>query len=1602
MSPTELAHLLAKLTDGWMPGPGIKGGALQQARQALAVTLTSGMPADSIHAARGDLSTSVPDTRLLTEMESFFVSPAPEKTEVAAYIRSGASVTVENPAGAPAWARGMKVQQTLGPFLNAAGIPHFVDIVPLTVSVKFAFGTATNVFGVFPVSFSILPLPVGESRLGAGSVWFVAKLMVPTIPAQLISGFRIRSGTLKASLTGHLQNGVYVLPATATLTISATLDQPVASAIGGTVGLDATASDIKLPDHVTISFTQGGAKIETLGDSHAAIYGSSLDLAYHNQAPIALDQNTWLLAPCKGSASVLDFKTVLSQQFTPSGKAALTTAGWVLPISTAPVTAAGEAAGAGSIYLQLGAGASLECHAHPIVSPTSPWKFLLSPETIFALVPIGSTGTTVSYDLWQEQEPSTRHSSVSFGTGNNALVSYLATPGKEVLTALGVAAAHLDRPLAADGSRFPVSGPALFQDTLTETQETVLILAAELPQLVERIPIVLTNAVIGVNGPTLFVVYGEVQGSDFLNAAVGLLLNARWLLPTAPDPYAANFDLEVVRRESANGIGNLALVLLWNGVTVSFNFFLVPDPATPNPAGAFLAKPSPSRTAEPFSQAALLGRNALSNRELTSSFSYWALLDLSTRVDQFGVAIAPSYSRQDLASGSSAPAIGFDGVSLAANSTLVATFALPQVSWEPMDSMQTPPGPLLCNPASDGVPTIIQAPDNQRLVPVEPMPVLSSTVANVARGKSFTATFSLPFGLIASVRQPNEPPSGYDKLPYALKNGGAFHLTRPRFAPSLTGAWQLTLKPRGANDDPAAQFPGVTIIYQHHQPNGYGDRVLGGTADGSSVGDIFNGEFGTGELSHPPTNPGVPVRRADLAGYGASIWSEWADQKSIPPNITKVHFETVVGRTALEVIQAVTVLYPYGAKLVRTITIERQNTGWMKRTDSGWQAASNGTFHFPFSATDPDKWAGHVHPGAVAGVFNLRNIRELADQFTAGPAGNLFGFRKVLFDADIGLTAAVDVRAGGKPGKDGVTPITLVPSRDLVGYIQLSPDKATPPPDVLADLFTKTGPVTPAFSCVVQLGAHGTTPGTIFRCSAIEVKMAINIDPGAPLPTPALGAALRGAPNLPRDGHWGVGQRLSTQPAPSPLPGDYPVPIIQATNDLRTWHIADIADVLQLANPDSILGLLQDTGTQKILFEQPRIPIIDALSPAGSVPGIQLPNPPNFADVASLLNATGLFPDLSSTISLFTGVAEQLNTLQDGLQYSKKYPFDKRKPPLTLLDLGVIKVELSYCDESKGRDGTGAANAPTVLEFHLDPTAVAPAHRWSFSVTPLSFMVTVPEFSANPILMVIGGFVADDQTRPTLSGLHIVYGDALSSLTSVLDKLQALAQFLPGGKGSGLQVGLSDGRLTVREVFAIPTLPLGLGDITDVSLEVGLALQLSPLTADFSVAIGNPDKPFNWIVSPLSGNGLIDIGVKDGKPELTVQAGIGLGLAIDLAIASGSASVTIAIQLDVTGSTITLMAVLTGRASVDVLGGLVGATLTLSAAVGFSLKPPLPTPTPILGPPPEIHFPKVDITLLASVSVGIHISICWVVSVDWDGSWQFAQTITTPELNLAA
>jgi hypothetical protein len=359
------------------------------------------------------------------------------------------------------------------------------------------------------------------------------------------------------------------------------------------------------------------------------------------------------------------------------------------------------------------------------------------------------------------------------------------------------------------------------------------------------------------------------------------------------------------------------------------------------------------------------------------------------------------------------------------------------------------------------------------------------------------------------------------------------------------------------------------------------------------------------------------------------------------------------------VIQVVSVIYPYCIKVVRTITMQRQNAGWVKRSDSGWQAASAGTFAL---------FAGSVHLGAFNGAYNVRNIRDQSPTITFTDSGEFFEFRQVLFDADLALDGSLKVTGGGFPAENigGPAGLTAVASQNMVGYLQLRPVLVNPTLAQVALLVSKSGPLSPAISCTVEAGGFGGTAGTVLRCSAFQVDDITEAAGGAGVPT--LGVALRGAPQIPRGGGWSMGRRTYTNPAPSALPSDYPVPLVRPNTSNDFWHIADVADVLQLKQPTNYYSLLHSTGTQKVLFESPQIPTSAAITPPPPAPGLQFIQPgppksggapgnagsPNLGDLAAILNSTGLFPDLSSALSLMeSGATEQINTVGQGFDYKK-------------------------------------------------------------------------------------------------------------------------------------------------------------------------------------------------------------------------------------------------------------------------------------------------------------------------------------------------------------
>lgn len=1614
-----LAASLERLTAGWTTARGVPAEALAAARQSIASSLVSGKASADIHAARLPVDARPPvDPALSSDLLRIATDAlAAQQPPTTAVVHSALAADIANPLGRPAWARGASIAQSLGPFVDANGIINWVDLIRLTRSIPFAFGNAGNPFGVFPVRTTVAE-PAAHNRLtlGAGSVWFLARLLANTLPAAQFTGLSIIGGTLQSSIAPALQTGVYVVPANATLTVHLKL-APGAVAGQGTTGPDAVSARFIPPASVTIVFRQNTATFQAVDDFSVTAYGSQIDLHRNNQPAVQTPGLPCVLIPCDPAPARFAFQQVESGLFAPSDAADISLAGWALPLTTAPLSSLPEAAGAGTGFMEIKPGASIATRTAPNPVPVMHGILDIGNGSLYVVMQGNAKAVSNIYQLWPEAPPSERNSTLEFETPAAFLCAYFSTPDQETLITQGNAIAHLDRPLAADGSRFAFQGAGFLAISHSSAATNLFAFASGGPNQDSLVSIALENALLGVETPLALIVQGALNDHDITSGTGTFYFNLRWLLPTLPDPYASNNDLELIRRQAnAAPLGTLLAATHWN------------PPAT-SPTLAF-------QLLQPLQLAAGNDAPFLAGR---GSGVGLALLDLSTRVDLFGVATFPAAA--DIAGNNDhqgnvlndpafknpaaapTPAMAFSGLRLSLNSSIAATFALPQVSWEPMESSATPNTPIYCDPASDGLPLIVSAPDNQKMVPFMPEPVLLGNIDRVALGRSFAAIFSLPFGLNAVIRQTNRALPGRPEARSLFHSqGGVFRANQPefkeRFFPDpdpagepLAGALQLRLKPPFP-DLEDAQFEGYTIVDAAHgprsglPPDGYGYTVMGSSfsasADSLGVGQIFNNDFGNGGAAQ-----GVPVRQIDLSGYGASIFSEWKQADPVPPAIIKVHFETSIGRTGYEVIQAASVIYPYGPRVVRTVTMQRRNAGWVQRTDTGWQPASHGLFQFPPDVVHGVDWTNSVHKGPLVGAFNVRNIREMLEVETfpnPADAASPFKFEKVLFDADFGVDPTLNVMTGGfqAPAAGVANPPVFVAGRDIVGYLQLQPNRHTPDQSILQQLLHKTGPLTPTIHCTVEAGHIANQTGTVLRCSAFEVNIIDLTNTGAKVP--AIGVALRGAPQIPRGGGWSLGRRKFNEAAPTALPDDFPVPLVRPTGGPNFWFLADTTDILQLSQPDSFYSLLHATGTNKVLFESPQIPN------AGTTAGLQFPKPappgppkagaaplnpgsPNLGDIASILGATGLFPDIANALSLLKGPLEQINTVTQGFHYSKSHTFNANQKS-TLIDLGIISIAMQYADT------TAPLLPPAKLEYLVD-SAASPS--WSLSIGTLSFLVTVPLFGNTPILTITGGFEADEHTRAGLTDLNVQMGDALSVVKGVFSRLQALAQFLPGGAGANLDVALSNGRLSVRDSFTIGDLPLGLGNLQDISLNLGFGVQLSPLSVDFLVGIGSDQHPFNWIVSPLAGTGLMQFGVVESQPSFTIQAGLGLGLAIDLGVASGSASITLAVQLDVTGNRITLMAILTGRASVDVLDGLASASLTISAALGFSLSPIIPTITfhpPLPAVPTSVTLGSEEITLLAVCSVGIHISICWVVSISWDGSWKFSQSVNTPELTL--
>jgi hypothetical protein len=1521
MDRPAIADALTRITGTWVAGRGTAGADLAAARSALAgLLLTESRPDDVRTALAGRAGIAPVEAGARAAIERI-VEQLPEapSQDLRVFIRHG---SVLDPA-ALAGIAGMKASRTLGPFIDELGTAHLVDLIPIPRKIPIegiAGALALLVLDRLPLpqlpehSLALPHPPAQRIAIGAGSLWVAVHAVLGGTTTGYV-GLAFTKGEVELVNVHAAPGGGLLLQAGSRLTLSLTLGHPAPPPVVSPTGRDAAQMTVDLPATVTIAFQSTGAVFTAVGASSGTVYGTGFTLTRDAAGPhLRSFDLSYLVLPCSASIATFAIASCLSSDFIVSGDAPVTAGGWVLPVTTAAPAGLGEASGAGLLLLQMGAG--IKSRFANFAAPVAVADLALIAEPA-KLIVVAHTGPRLLRDrllLWGPApadmalavpEPIRRVSEIDIACAPGALVYAVITPGSETVIIACSGAANLDRPLAVDGSRLPLAYTAGFAGFVDDAGGKRVVLVLQTPPQTERGRVLaLENALLAARPSSALLFSGQRAGNRYAGI-LELAFPLGGIVPTLPDPYAASFPTPQLIDTGTSG--TLLARMNWTPSTIPPLEFSI--------------------TGTPL---ALHGN--------------FTLLDVSTNADQFGVSVV---GREELG-------LAIDAQALVARDAVIAVYALPGISWEPVvnDQLPAPVHWLDAFSADDGPATNLRSytVDLVRIEPLVALPHFQKT----ARSAPTTADFTLPFGLMAHMTaDPQQPGS----LP-------TFDLIKANYASGVTAGLQLAIK--AAAKSKVGSLPGYTTtgstIHPPLNAGSYGDQVLG-NADQLDAAQFFNEQFADGQ----PTAE-IPVDRIDLSGYGTSMFSDWAIDDPNFVGVVRTRFDVLVGRTAYELVQIQTVIVPFSIRQTRTIIFDRYDTGLVVRHDTGWKAIGDAAFEL---------LKGHVLPGGVQRLTNVHNIRvgtgteisfpspDLPEYAGKPPAPPISGghparqciFVPVTFDADVIMNMALV----GAMTNGNVSP--RVAGSNIAGWAQLNIGYAASPAEILT-LMGMLGPagVSGALGCVVNVGP--LDPGAaqftmnVSSLSAAATKATTTIS-GHTVPA-SVAVALNGTPRLPRDGAWSITRRAGGSQTPTAVDAATPIPLVRAraaTGD--QWRLLDPSDALSVSGPATFYGIVQGAGTSKTLFEHP---IIDDLGKALNIDQNHLPN---LADVGALLGATDIFPNLGAVLAL-DQQPNPLNLVQDG--FKQTYEQDIDQPDRTIFDLGIIKIVLSY----SAPDDHGVTQK-THVKFVLDPTA---SPRWSLDVTGISFEAVVDGFGPDPLLTIYGNFSGSETQKPGVSGIQVEYGSALSLVKDVFSGLGPLIQSL-GGEVD-LDVGFSGNKLSVRDFLAVPTIPLGFGDIKDITLDLGFEADI-PSGAGFHVGLGSKDKPFTWLVSPLSGTGAVVLGAQNGDIDVYVEAGIGAGLAIDVAIASGSASIDLDLALTIAGATISVTATLLGQAEVSVLGGLASASLTLAASITITPEP--------------LAFPPNDIGLTAAVAVGIHISICWVVSVDFDGSWQFSQDV---------
>ncbi|HMQ86328.1 MAG TPA: hypothetical protein PKB07_01990 [Flavilitoribacter sp.] len=1065
---------------------------------------------------------------------------------------------------------------------------------------------------------------------------------------------------------------------------------------------------------------------------------------------------------------------------------------------------------------------------------------------------------------------------------------------------------------------------------------------------------------------------------------------------------------------------------------------------------------------------------AVTSRFTTDMFS---LLDVSTNADLFGISFdifslrnrATTVGTTDVTHGTTVntgntgttttqdsqfpiQVVGMDVVSKGIN---VKAFTVPQISWEPLINL-TPPAVSGDPPAgfnyypNDGGPMRIMN-TGQDNVALAPLPLTKYLLDNFELDTpNFLALsiLTLPFGLRALAFLQNTYVYSDNTGTYTRK-GTDVVLNSEAFEAEIRGALQLQLNAgeafiQGESD----MFVGSTIQVNNVLDafgSDNGDSTLGRT-----VTEIFNNEFMLVPFNLVRQR-GVPLTRIDLSGYGASSFSNWLNPTAAFAETSQAKFDILVGRCAHEIIQVVSIIYPWGIKVVRTITIFRVGSGFVYRFDSGWRAESDGKFDFRYfvNLTPTNKVEQpspfEVHPGIVKGLFNVQNIVEtdeiaissgnmvsakMVDEnglYVDNPAaGDLLGFKlqPVYFDADIEIEGAI---SGFKTKKIHNVDKNVVPSRKIIGYVQVAPRGIPISKETLRDLV------------IVQLGSIGGPIDceVVLANSAQKMRLNrfdFNNSFGANGSDIVFSVAGRGNVLLPKDGSWTMVKHDRGTGDVTPVDANQSVPVIRPGklikngNDVKVdTPIKDV--LLRIANPTELLrqavddtinfGVLQSTDTQKALFLTPSFEL--------NKKKLFSKTAPLYADAFRIVNSKGIFPnigngdtDLGDAITLIkngTEFAQGLlqdagkavwelmdvsdvvnNVAEQGFNLLNE-AFDLPDAEFELIDLGDgnFRIYIEYVGKQNGNPVKGDLN------FSINSAANQLADTWKSKMSNIGLVVDLA--GIDRLVTIRGKWDSKKGSEASYPQPDLEFAPELQPVIDILEILQQLQTGdYAGAIGNGLKLAMSNKagsweykfeaskeipvlRFPVPDaVYNDPNCPFKLEAGFKIGAYFNAALKVTTNANELLPSAGGLLGFYGRLsvmcvslsAATIYAIGQVNLDIAaDTKigPSLRMKFGFGAQIVVGLPVA-GNVSVLFMVGVEIFAASgiIEVTAFMLFEGHAEILGGIVSITIRIEAKGTVSKK--------------AIGGGDSRTDLACQVTFGIDISIFLVINISFSTSWQ--------------